>query len=200
MKKEEINEIFRDHKDWLVSRGDQGKQAILYEADLYNEDFGGADLREANLKDADLHGTDLHGANLSISCLRGANLRGANLDNVNFNYADLRGADLRGTSFHGTNFKNASLRGAVLPKGIYAVSGAGSKQRYTYYDAVNDYVICGCWDDDNGNHLESFKKRVENVYGPDAKSSNSKHYKAYQAAIHYFEACRDAYYWSINPR
>lgn len=193
MKKEEIDEIFRDHKEWLISRGDNGKQAVLRGANLYNENLSEADLREVGLNEADLHGANLHGANLSMACLRGANLHGANLNNADFSYADLRGADLSGVDFHGTKFKNAALRGAFLPKGIYTVGGAGSRQRYTYYDSINDYVICGCWDDHNGNHLESFKKRIEDVYGSDVKSPNPKHYKAYQAAIHYFEACRDAY-------
>ena len=76
--------------------------------------------------------------------------------------------------------------------------GAGSEQRYTYYDAINDHVICGCWDDDAGNHLDSFKKRIEVIYGPDGEEPNPAHYKAYRAAIQYFEACREAYIVDIG--
>lgn len=163
MKKEEIDEILRDHKDWLLTHGNDGKRAVLRGADLYRENLIDVDLRKANLRESDFCG------------------------------ADLSSADLRGVDFYGAKIKNAILHGAFLPKGIYVAGGAGSKQRYTYYDVINDCIVCGCWDDYNGNHLESFKKRIEDVYGSDAKSLNPKHYKAYQAAIHYFEACRDAY-------
>ena len=183
MKKEEIDEIFRDHKDWLLTHGDDGKRAVLRGVDLYKENLIDVDLRGATLCKSDLRGADLSSANLSEADLR----------EVDFSKADLRGADLSGVDFYGAKIKNAILHGAFLPKGIYAVGGAGSEQRYTYYDSINDCIVCGCWDDYNGNHLESFKKRIEDVYGSDAKSPNPKHYKAYQAAIHYFEACRDAY-------
>lgn len=93
----------------------------------------------------------------------------------------------------GATIENANLRGAIVPEGIYTAGGAGSEQRYTYYDAINDRIICGCWNDDAGNHLDSFKKRIEDIYGPDGKEPNPAHYKAYRAAIQYFEACRKAY-------
>ena len=126
---------------------------------------------------------NLYGADLSKVALHGANLR----------VADLRGADLRGADLSGARIENANLRGAIMPEGIYTAGGAGSEQRYTYYDAINDRIICGCWDDDAGNNLDSFKKRIEDIYGPDGKEPNPAHYKAYRAAIQYFEACREAY-------
>lgn len=139
--------------------------------------------RWADLRGAYLHNTDFRGADLYKANLRRANLCGANL----------RGACLRGVYIRGVDLKDADLRGAILPKGIYAAGGAGSEQRYTYYDAVNDRVICGCWDDDAGNHLDSFKKRIEDVYGETGRTPNMEHYKAYQAVINYFEVCRDVY-------
>ena len=128
-------------------------------------------------------------ANLRRADLRRADLREANLRRANLRRADLRGANLRGADLYGAN-----LRGATMPEGIYTAGGAGSAQRYTYYDAINDCIICGCWNDDAGNHLDSFKKRIDDIYGPDGKEPNPAHYKAYRAAIQYFEACRDSYF------
>ena len=42
--------------------------------------------------------------------------------------------------YDGTIF--SASKGAFLPKGIYAVGGAGSEQRYTYYDSINDCIVC----------------------------------------------------------
>ena len=114
-------------------------------------------------------------------------------DGKNGMRAHFRGADLRGARITGATIENANLRGAIMPEGIYTAGGAGSEQRYTYYDAINDRIICGCWDDDAGNHLDSFKKRIEDIYGPDGEEPNPAHYKAYRAAIQYFEACRESY-------
>ena len=102
-------------------------------------------------------------------------------------------ADLCGADLYGAYLREADLRGATMPEGIYAAGGVGSRQGYTYYDAINDRIICGCWNDDAGNHLDRFKKRIDDIYGPDGKEPNQAHYKAYRAAIQYFEACRESY-------
>ena len=78
--------------------------------------------------------------------------------------ADLSGADLRRADLCGAILCGAILHGVTLPKGIYVAGGAGSQQRNTYYDAINDHVICGCWNDKAGNHLDNFKKRIEDIY------------------------------------
>ena len=119
---------------------------------------------------------DLRGADLREADLRGAYLEGAYLEG-----ADLREAYLRG----------ADLRGAYLPNGVYQVVGSGSKNRCTTYFSVNDMVVCGCWNDRNGNTLESFKKRIESIYGEEGKEPNSLYYQEYRAAIAFFEAVRD---------
>ena len=168
MEQETLNKIISAHKEWLETDGKKGMYADLRGADLY-----GANLREANLREADLREADLYGADLYEADLCGANLRGANL--------------------RGANLQEADLCGAAMPEGIYTAGGAGSGQRYTYYDAINDRIICGCWDDDAGNHLDSFEKRIDDIYGPDGKEPNPAHYKAYRAAIQYFEACRESY-------
>lgn len=218
MDRKKINEILRSHEEWVTTSGEKGKRANLCDTDLRGANLHDANLNSANLCGADLRGanlcrTDLYNANLCRTDLRGAylggaylcvadlhtadlrdtNLRGADLREANLYKADLRGANLGDTDLRGASLYEADLRGAILPKGIYVTGGAGSEQRYTYYDAVNDRVICGCWDDDAGNHLDSFRKRIEDVYGEDGKTPNTKHYKAYQAVIRYFESCRDAY-------
>lgn len=213
MEKEKLNKILHDHKEWLETDGKNGMRAHFHGADLSEVDLHGANLSGADLSGADLHGKDISGANLSAAYLYGANLYGANLGGANLNgaylcgadlrwanlsAAYLRGADLSGARITGATIENANLRGAIMPEGIYTAGGAGSEQRYTYYDAINDRIICGCWNDDAGNHLDSFKKRIENIYGPDGKTSNPAHYKAYRAAIKYFEACRESYIVDIG--
>lgn len=163
MEQEKLNKIISAHKEWLETDGKKGMCANLY----------GADLHRANLR----------GANLRYADLRGANLR----------YANLRNATLSSAKIQEANFFHANFYGADLPSGIYVAGGIGSMRRNIYYDAVNNCVICGCWENDAGNHLDSFKKRIEGIYGPDGKNRNPAHYKAYRAAIQYFEACRKAY-------
>ena len=127
-------------------------------------------------EEADLIGADL----------REANLIGANLIGADLSRADLREADLRGAYFRGADF-----RGAYLPNGVYQVVGSGSTNRCTTYFSVNDMVVCGCWNDGNGNTLESFKKRIESIYGEEGKEPNPLYYQEYRAAIAFFEAVRD---------
>ena len=183
MEQEKLNKIISAHKEWLETDGKNGMCANIYGADLHR-----ANLRGANLRCADLRWANLRYANLSDANLRGANLRCADL-----RYANLRNATLSSAKIQGANFFHANFYGADLPSGIYVAGGIGSMRRNTYYDAVNNCVICGCWENDAGNHLDSFKKRIEGIYGPDGEEPNPAHYKAYRAAIQYFEACREAY-------
>lgn len=167
---------------------------ILNGANFNKAELIYTNFHKTDLSYSDLRCSDLHEADLSCSDLHEADLKGANLSNVNFRGTFLIGADLRGVNLHGAKIlKSNLLRGAILPDEIYMIEGAGSRHRCTYYDPVNDFVKCGCWDDDNGNNLDSFKKRIEDVYGPHGKTPNQKHFKAYQAAINYFEVCRDEY-------
>ena len=188
MEQEHVNKIINAHKEWLKTDHKKGMCANLSWANLSGANLSAADLRGANLSWA-----NLSGANLSAADLRGANLSWANLSGANLSGANLSAADLSAANLGGADLSAANLRGANMPEGIYTAGGAGSEQRYTYYDAINDRIICGCWDDAGGNHLDSFKKRIENIYGPDGEEPNPAHYKAYLAAIQYFEACREAY-------
>ena len=155
---EELNKIVEAHGKWYWSNGEKGERADLRGADLRGADLRGADLQEAYLQEADLRGADLRGADLQEAYLRGADLRGA------------------------------YLQGAYLPNGIYQVVGCGSFNRCTTYDSINDRVICGCWNDGNGNHLESFKKRIEDIYGEHGEDPSTVYYAEYQTAIKFFES------------
>lgn len=99
--------------------------------------------------------------------------------------ADLEGADLEGADLREADFRRADLEGA------YQVVGAGSENRCTTYFPANDMVVCGCWNDNKGNTLESFKKRVEDIYGEYGKNPNPLYYQEYKAAIAFFEAVRN---------
>ena len=63
MKREDLEQILKDHKVWIDTKGNSGEFADLREADLSE-----ADLSRANLRGADLRGADLRGANLDYSC------------------------------------------------------------------------------------------------------------------------------------
>ena len=134
-------------------------------ADLRNADLRGADLCDANLR-----GADLCGANLCDADLRGANLRGA----------DLCGADLCG----------ANLRNAVLPAIILQVGPIGSRKDYVVYNASNDNIRCGCWNDYKGGTLAEFEARVEEVY-PSEKKDTLTFRNQYLTVIGYFKTVRE---------
>ena len=161
---EKLQEIIESHGKWLRNK-EGGQRANLQDANLQR-----ANLQDANLQDANLQRAYLRGANLQRADLRGANLQDA----------DLRGADLQ----------DADLRGADLPDGIYQVVGCGSANRCTTYDSINDRVICGCWNDDNGNHLAAFEERIEAAYGAEGSDPNEQFYKEYMATIAFFKTAR----------
>ena len=203
MKQEELNEIVENHVKWLYGNG--GKPANLMRADLHGADLSGAnlkcarlykaDLRLANLRDtylydADLTEANLHGVDLSKANLTKASLYQADLSNANLSEAILSEADLRETNLSGTDLSDTNLSGADLPTGMYQIVGPGSYNRCTTYDSVNDQVVCGCWDDKKGNHLDSFIIRVERIYGPNGKRPDPLFYAEYMAAIDFFKAMK----------
>lgn len=167
MDKEELQEILIKHKKWVDSDGRYGERA--------------------NLQGVYLRGANLRGANLQGVYLRGANLYGADLQGANLQKADLRGACLYGADLQDANLHDADLRGTLFPAGFCQVVGSGNCRRCTTYDLINDQIICGCWNDGNGNHLDSFKKRIEDVYGERSERPNAKYYAEYMAAIAFFE-------------
>ena len=127
-------------------------------------------------------------ADLCEADLGHVNLCRADLCEADLGHANLYGADLRGADLCHTNLHQANLEGAKLPTGIYQIVGVGSCNRCTTYDSINDRVICGCWDDEKGNHLDSFARRIEEIYGTKGKEPNPKHYAEYMSAVAFFKA------------
>ena len=133
-------------------------------------------------------------ADLRYADLRCADLRYADLEGVILNEADLRCADLRGArlpiDLKSTDLRNADLRGAYLPEYMYQVTGCGSNNRVTTYDSINNQIVCGCWVCANGNTLENFEKRIEDVYGEQGVNQNKQYYQEYMSAIKFFKEMR----------
>ena len=187
---ERLKEIIESHGKWLLGKED-GECANLRGANLRGANLRGANLEGANLEGANLRGANLRGANLEGANLEGAYLRGANLEGANLECANLRGANLECANLRGANLEGANLRGANLPNGFYQIVGCGSANRYTTYDSINDRVICGCWNDGNGNTLKSFKERVIAVYGLASDDERKAKYLAeYMTAIAFFESVK----------
>ncbi len=139
------------------------------------------DILESHKKwlsyEADGERADLCGANLSCADLSGADL----------SYADLRCADLKCADLSGANLSSADLHGIQTDKNCYQVSGVGSANRLVSYFIKEDIVVCGCWECEQGNTLENFKKRVEDVYGKNGETPNELFYGEYQDVIKLFE-------------
>ena len=181
MTKQELNEIVASHGRWLADNT-TGERADLRYAELYR-----ADLRDADLYRANLCWADLSGANL-----RGANLRGADLRDAELYRADLRGADLSGANLRGANLRGADLNDAILPAIILQVGPIGSRKDYVVYNASDDNIRCGCWNDYEGGTLAEFEARVEEVY-PSENKDTLKFRNEYLAVIGYFKTVRETY-------
>ena len=104
MRQEELNKILGDHKLWVESKGEKGRQANLEGADLTSAKLQGAILHGANLKKAHLFCAILLDSNLKGANLEGAYLEGANLKDVNLSGANLIGANLVATNLKGAKF------------------------------------------------------------------------------------------------
>lgn len=189
MTKEELNEIIERHGKWIY--GEEGgvladlSGADISGADLSGVDLSGAYLREANLIDADLRWANLNGANL-----RGATISRANLSDANLREVDLRSADLREADIKGADLRGADLFGVIIDKYMYQITGCGSFNTTTTYDVRNNQVIWGCWICDDGNTLENFEKKIEDVYGENGSNPNKKYYQEYIVVINFFKATK----------
>ena len=177
---EQLTKILASHGKWWRDE-EGGQRAYLQGADLQGADLRGADLQCANLRDADLRGADL----------RDADLRGAYLQGADLQCANLRGAYLQGADLQCANLQGANLQGADLPTGVYQIVGCGSVNRCTTYDSINDCVICGCWNDNAGNHLAAFRNRIETIYGVGGSDEDERYYREYMAAVVFFETIKE---------
>jgi len=101
----DLDQILDQHKQWVESKGQQGKRADLTGADLSGAALTQADLQQANLAKAKLTG----------AVLSQANLNGANLSYADLTQADLEGAKLRGASLWGAKLVSAQFGLKITP-------------------------------------------------------------------------------------
>ena len=113
MTREEINEILKLHRKWLMYEVD-GKRADLSGANLSKMDLSRINLRQANLNEANLYRTNLSNANLKWVIFQDADLSWANLSKADLRWASLNGADLNKADLEGADLSGADLRGADL--------------------------------------------------------------------------------------
>ena len=189
MTQEKLNEVIASHGRWLVDKS-RGERANLRYANLCGANLRGANLCDADLRGADLCGADLRGADLCGADLRNADLCYANLRDANLHDADLRGADLRYANLCGANLCGANLRDADLPAIVLQVGPIGSRKDYVVYNASNDNIRCGCWNDYKGGTLAEFEARVEEVY-PSEKKDTLTFRNQYLTVIGYFKTVRE---------
>ena len=121
-----------------------------------------------------------------------ADLRGADLCDADLRCADLRGADLRDADLRDSDLRYANLRSADLPAIILQVGPMGSRKDYIVYNASDDNIRCGCWNDYKGGTLEEFEARVEEVY-PSENKDTLKFRNEYLAVIGYFKTVRETH-------
>src|SRR5689334_16194511 len=96
--KVELEILLEQHRDWVKSNGQSGRQADLSRLNLES-----TDLTDTNLQSALLNETVLKGADLLLTDLEGASLLQANLQGANLLGARLREADLQGASLEGAS-------------------------------------------------------------------------------------------------
>ena len=142
MTQEELNEVLKQHKLWLDTKGEEGKRADLIGADLEGVDLRDANLTCASLEGAYLKGADLRFANLRFTNFIGANLRGAYLTDADLEGAVLEGADLEGADLKGANLSYTKLDGANLEgTGVYFFKGPKDD---AIYNSKDDILYIGC--------------------------------------------------------
>ena len=132
-----IQDIVRDHREWVASLGKSGRQADLSRVDLRDVkldgmDFSAAKFETAMLMAASFRGVILTMADLGACCAIDCILAGADCRGANFRHASLRKADLSGvdagiveivagsTVFERpARFTEADLSGADLRRGHF---------------------------------------------------------------------------------
>lgn len=100
-------------------------------------------------------------------------------------------AYLSDANLRGAYLSDAYLSDAYLDKKYYQVVRIGSRKGTTTYNATDDIVLCGCWNQYKGGTLDEFTARVESVYGENGSIPNKQHYAEYMAAIEFFKKIRE---------
>ena len=137
-----IEEALGNHKQWLDSRGVEGKKANLRAAKLEGTELISANLRYADLQDANLRAADLLLADLRNACMVRANLQDSCLVGANLEGANLEGASLESAmglvprQLAGTNLREASLPAQIAEFGALADFGKASQTSARMFGVV----------------------------------------------------------------
>jgi uncharacterized protein YjbI with pentapeptide repeats len=145
-----LEEALGNHKEWLDSRGAEGKKANLRAARLEGMELISANLRYANLQDANLRAADLLLADLRDACLVRANLQDSCLVGANLEGANLEGASLESAmglvprQLAGTNLRDASLPAPIAQFDALAEFSQASQTSARMFTAVVMASIVSC--------------------------------------------------------
>lgn len=130
----DLDNILREHEQWLDSRGTRGKRANLSGWTLSNVSLSDRDLSHANLSNTRLSNVSMRGINLSFAhatashwsgidmsfakltgfIFRDSVLTSATANRASFYHATLVGLVARDVDWTGSSFKMADLTGATL--------------------------------------------------------------------------------------
>lgn len=173
--------------------------AIMRRADLTNAilieaNMEGADMMGAVLRSADLYSANLYGANLSKTNLRGAYMNRAEMSCANLHGSDLREADLSDTSLYnadlcGARIAGVNLKGARLTARILQLGPIGIRKEYAFYNASENRVEYGHWNNEKGGTLEEFEEYIE-AENPKENEGRLEYRHECLAAIAYFKTIR----------
>ncbi len=156
----ELKQILAAHKQWLETKGKQGDQAHLPEANLQSAHLEEANLQEAFLIKTNLQKAHLRGANLQRADLRSANLSFAQLQGADLSFAQLQGADLIFAQLQGAKLSRANLQGAYLFE-VKAVTASQIKRATNWRLAFYSEALLkqlGFRADHNETVLKKFKE------------------------------------------
>ena len=136
---DELRRVLKEHKNWVESKGKEGKRADLKRANLQRADLQMANLQMANLQmanlfKANLQMANLFKANLQKAYLHEANLQSSDLEQCELNEAYLAQAKIQYARLQNAELKNvkcllagqlagASVSGAKLPEDIKKFEG-----------------------------------------------------------------------------
>ncbi|MGB8542329.1 MAG: pentapeptide repeat-containing protein [Candidatus Acidiferrales bacterium] len=145
-----LEEALGNHKQWLDSRGLEGKKANLRAAKLEGTELISANLRHADLQDANLKAADLLLADLRSACMVRANLQDSCLVGANLEGANLEGASLESAmglvprQLAGTNLREASLPTQIAEFGAEAGFAKASETSARMFGAVILASLVSC--------------------------------------------------------
>jgi len=108
---DKLEEMFKEHEEWLLSGGTRGKQIHLLRGQY---DHDKECFIKRNLSQAYLFGIFMEWSDLTETKLYGANMEEAALSGINLTRADLRHANLRGADLKKACFKSAKMEKTQL--------------------------------------------------------------------------------------